>query len=106
MGLFRLDISDMAPVKKSFKVPAGQKGKKKKVVLKYTIDCTHPVEDGIMDVASFEKFLHERIKINGRTGNLNSSGVTIEKQKSKLLVTAEIQFSKRQVPEILDQKVP
>ena len=32
---------------------AGGKGKKKKVTLKFTIDCTHPVEDGIMDSASF-----------------------------------------------------
>jgi hypothetical protein len=27
--------------------------KKKKSTLKYTIDCTHPVEDGIMDPANF-----------------------------------------------------
>ena len=29
------------------------KGKKKKTTLRYQIDCTHPVEDGIMDVANF-----------------------------------------------------
>lgn len=28
-------------------------GKKKKQVLKFTLDCTHPVEDGIMDAANF-----------------------------------------------------
>jgi Ribosomal L22e protein family len=27
--------------------------KKKKSTQKYTIDCTHPVEDGIMDPANF-----------------------------------------------------
>jgi Ribosomal L22e protein family len=27
--------------------------KKKKTTLKYTIDCTHPVEDGIMDPSNF-----------------------------------------------------
>ena len=27
--------------------------KKKKISLKFTVDCTHPVEDNIMDVASF-----------------------------------------------------
>lgn len=27
--------------------------KKKKINLKFTVDCTHPVEDNIMDVASF-----------------------------------------------------
>nr|XP_059869371.1 large ribosomal subunit protein eL22 isoform X3 [Delphinus delphis] len=39
----------MAPVKKL--VVKG--GKKKKQVLKFTLDCTHPVEDGIMDAANF-----------------------------------------------------
>lgn len=28
-------------------------GKKKKQVQKFTLDCTHPVEDGIMDAANF-----------------------------------------------------
>lgn len=45
-------------------------GKKKKQVLKFTLDCTHPVEDGIMDAANFEQFLQERIKVNGKAGNL------------------------------------
>lgn len=30
-----------------------QGGKKKKQILKFTLDCTHPVEDGIMDAANF-----------------------------------------------------
>ena len=34
------------------KVVAG-KGKKKRTTLRYIVDCTHPVEDGIMDVANF-----------------------------------------------------
>lgn len=28
-------------------------GKRKKQILKFTLDCTHPVEDGIMDAANF-----------------------------------------------------
>lgn len=36
--------------------PQTGKGKKKKITLKYSIDCTHPVEDGIMDVANFVSF--------------------------------------------------
>lgn len=31
----------------------GKGQKKKKISLKFTVDCTHPVEDNIMDVASF-----------------------------------------------------
>jgi len=78
------------------KAGAGGGGaKKKKVTVKYTVDCTHPVEDGIMDCTNFEKFLKERIKVNGKTGNLGSA-VTIEKLgKSKIAVNSDIAFSKR-----------
>ncbi|KAJ8794827.1 hypothetical protein J1605_018820 [Eschrichtius robustus] len=81
----------MAPVKKL--VVKG--GIKKKQVLKFTLDCTHPVEDGIMDAANFEQFLQERIKVNGKAGNLGGGVVTIERSKSKITVTSEVPFSKR-----------
>ncbi|XP_034725485.1 60S ribosomal protein L22 [Etheostoma cragini] len=48
----------MAPIKKQ--VVRKQGGKRKKQILKFTLDCTHPVEDGIMDAANFEQFLQER----------------------------------------------
>nr|ACD65172.1 putative 60S ribosomal protein RPL22 [Phoronis muelleri] len=85
----------MAPkvVKRAAPKPSG-KGKKKKIAIKYSIDCTHPVEDGIMDCASFETFLKERIKVAGKTGNLGND-VKVERQKSKVIVTCEIKFSKR-----------
>ncbi|CAM4731956.1 unnamed protein product [Leuciscus chuanchicus] len=70
-------------------------GKKKKQVLKFTLDCTHPVEDGIMDAANFEQFLQERIKVNGKAGNLGGGVVSIERSKSKITVTSEVPFSKR-----------
>merc|ERR1712141_487725 len=85
----------MAPAKKPVKnTPKGSKGKKKKTILKFTVDCTLPVEDGIMDCANFEKFLQERIKVNGKTNNFQSN-VAIEKQKSKLILTSDVPFSKR-----------
>ncbi|OCT90119.1 hypothetical protein XELAEV_18018736mg [Xenopus laevis] len=59
-----------APVKKT--VTKGNK--KKKQLLKFTLDCTHPVEDRIMDAANFEQFLHYRIKVNGKVGNLGGGG--------------------------------
>ncbi|XP_071454274.1 large ribosomal subunit protein eL22-like isoform X1 [Hetaerina americana] len=81
--------------KKNAKVHIRGKGqKKKKVQHKFTVDCSHPVEDNIMDVSNFEKYLQERIKVNGKTGNLGNS-VTLERNKSKVTVNAEIQFSKR-----------
>ena len=70
-------------------------GKKKEQVLKFTLDCTHPVEDGIMGAANFELFLQERIKVNGKAGNLGGGVVTIERSKSKITVTSEVPFSKR-----------
>ena len=85
----------MAPVKKL----VAKGGKKKKQVLKFTLDCTHPVEDGIMDAANFEQFLQERIKVNGKAGNLGGGVVTIERSKSKITVTSEVPFSKRYLNE-------
>uniref|UniRef100_A0A8C5KYK8 Large ribosomal subunit protein eL22 n=1 Tax=Jaculus jaculus TaxID=51337 RepID=A0A8C5KYK8_JACJA len=69
--------------------------KKKNQVLKFTLDCTHPVEDGIMDAANFEQFLQERIKVNVKAGNIGGGVVTIERSKSKTTVTSEVPFSKR-----------
>merc|ERR1712043_84184 len=61
---------------------------------KYTVDCTHPVEDGILDCASFEKFLHDRIKVEGKTGNLGTN-VRIGREKSKVAIESAVPFSKR-----------
>lgn len=46
------------------------KGVKNKTTTTFTIDCTKPVEDKIMDIAQFEKFLLDRIKVDGKTGML------------------------------------
>uniref|UniRef100_A0AAV2M714 Large ribosomal subunit protein eL22 n=1 Tax=Knipowitschia caucasica TaxID=637954 RepID=A0AAV2M714_KNICA len=72
----------MAPTLKKPVVRKG--GKRKKQLLKFTLDCTHPVEDGIMDAANFEQFLQERIKVNGKAGNLGGGVVSIERSKSKI----------------------
>merc|ERR1719168_297227 len=82
------------PVKRSGKPMSGKGGKKKKIALRFTVDCTHPVEDGIMDVTNFEKYLMERIKVEGKTGNFGTS-VALERQKNKINLTSEIPFSKR-----------
>ncbi|CAL1536637.1 unnamed protein product [Lymnaea stagnalis] len=81
-------------VKRPGKVQSGKGGKKKKTTLKYTIDCTHPVEDGIMDAGNFEKYLIERIKVEGKTGNFGNN-VSLELSKNKITLTSEIPFSKR-----------
>merc|ERR1712063_111191 len=66
----------------------------KKNQIKLFIDCTHPVEDGIMNCADFEKYLQERIKIGGKTSNFGKE-FTMERQKTKIAFTSDIPFSKR-----------
>ncbi|CAM8960076.1 unnamed protein product [Rhodiola kirilowii] len=72
---------------------AATKGGKKKAVT-YVIDCAKPVEDKIMDIASLEKFLQERIKVGGKPGALGD-GITVTREKNKITVTADSTFSKR-----------
>lgn len=43
-----------------------------------------------------EQFLKEKVKVNGKTGNLGNT-VHIERLKNKITVTSEKQFSKRLV---------
>lgn len=74
---------------------AAAKGGKKKGV-SFVIDCTKPVEDKIMEIASLEKFLQERIKVGGKAGALGDS-VTVTRDKSKITVTADSTFSKRSI---------
>merc|ERR1712135_256706 len=69
-------------------------GKAKKVSHAFTIDCTHPVEDGIMQIGKFEEFLKGAVKVEGKTGNLGKN-VAISSTKTKIQVNADIDFSKK-----------
>merc|ERR1711935_228936 len=80
-------LSTTAPVKKTGK-------KAKKVSHAFTIDCTHPVEDGIMQIGEFEDFLKARVKVEGKPGNIGKN-VVISSSKTKINVNAGIDFSKR-----------
>merc|ERR1719228_1045039 len=81
-------------VKRPGKILSGKGGKKKKTTLRFIIDCTHPVEDGIMDVTNFENYLLARIKVEGKTGNFGTV-VTLKREKNSIILTSEIPFSKR-----------
>uniref|UniRef100_A0A8C6DVK4 Large ribosomal subunit protein eL22 n=1 Tax=Moschus moschiferus TaxID=68415 RepID=A0A8C6DVK4_MOSMO len=48
-----------------------------------------------MDAVSFQQFLQERIKVNGKPGNLNGDAITIERSKREITVTSEVTFFKR-----------
>ncbi|KAL6217221.1 hypothetical protein ACLB2K_010438 [Fragaria x ananassa] len=71
---------------------SGAKGKNKGA--SFVIDCGKPVEDKIMDIASLEKFLQERIKVGGKAGALGDS-VSVTREKNKITVTSDSTFSKR-----------
>mmetsp|Transcript_46517 Transcript_46517/g.86974 ORF Transcript_46517/g.86974 Transcript_46517/m.86974 type:complete len:124 (-) Transcript_46517:55-426(-) len=73
---------------------AAPKGQAKPAALKFTINCQQPVDDKIIDLGDFEKFLVDRIKVEGKTGNLGDK-VSVSREKSKIHVTAEAPFSKR-----------
>jgi large subunit ribosomal protein L22e len=50
-------------------VTVGKKPKaaaKKAKALTFTIDCSKPVDDKIMEISSFEKFLEQKIKVRAR----------------------------------------
>ncbi|KAJ3106053.1 hypothetical protein HDU97_007056 [Phlyctochytrium planicorne] len=60
--------------------------KAKAVPVKFTIDCSGPAGDNIFDTAVFEKFLHDRIKVAGRTNNLGDA-VAISRNGGTITVT-------------------
>ena len=66
-SLFSYDFFTVISEKKKSK----KKQSRKKIQLKFTVDCTHPVEDGIMDAATFVSVLHsalERISYDCENG--------------------------------------
>lgn len=76
------------------------KGKStKKSTVKFVLDCAAPVDDKVLDIASFEKYLNERIKVEGKTGNLAQSNVVITRDRTKITVASpsDLGFSKRQL---------
>ena len=76
---------------------AKQGGTKKgaKQSKKYLINASQPVNDKIFDLAAFEKFLHDRIKVEGRTGNLGDNIVISQQGEGKIEVVAHQDFSGR-----------
>merc|ERR1712224_989012 len=76
-------------------IMGGKKGDSKgKKFMKFAIDFSVPLEDGLFDGGTFERFLMERIKVDGKTGQLGDK-VQLAREKSKIFVTAELPFSKR-----------
>ncbi|KAF1355758.1 60S ribosomal protein L22 [Lizonia empirigonia] len=69
--------------------------KAQKVTKKFIINCSQPVNDKIFDIQAFEKFLHDRIKVEGRTGNLGEVIQISQQGDGKIEVIAHQEFSGR-----------
>merc|ERR1712187_25575 len=69
--------------------------KAQKVTQKYVINASQPASDKIFDVSAFEKFLHDRIKVEGRVGNLGDKINISQSGDGKVEVVAHIPFSGR-----------
>ncbi|CAD7676504.1 unnamed protein product [Nyctereutes procyonoides] len=67
--------------------------KPKKSTLKFNLDLTHPVEDGVFDSGNFEQFLLEKFKVNGKTGNLGNV-VHVECFRNKITVLTKKHLKK------------
>ncbi|KAK4538389.1 hypothetical protein CDCA_CDCA17G4414 [Cyanidium caldarium] len=68
---------------------------KKVTPKRYVIDCSIPVQDNILDTAPLQKYLQDRIKVNGKTGQLGDVVVVAREGAARIVVTANIEFSKR-----------
>lgn len=72
----------------------GSGQKKAKKTLTFHIDCSRPVEDSIMEIAAFEKFLMDKIKVEGKAG---TSCVEFE----RCLLSASTMFYGGHVPDVV-----
>ncbi|CAB4401745.1 ribosomal protein L22e [Rhizophagus irregularis] len=80
-------ITKGGSAKTSKKVPQKQK---------YIIDASGPSRDKIFDSAAFEKFLHDKVKINGRPGQLGDIVTISRSDDHKITITTSTHvFSKR-----------
>ena len=63
--------------------------------MQFIINASQPASDKIFDVSAFEKFLHDRIKVEGRTGNLGDVVQISQVGDGKVEVVAHQEFSGR-----------
>ena len=79
---------------KAVQKKGGKAVKGKKTSTKYVINCSLPIEDNVIILNDFTDFLGQKIKVEGKTGNL-ANAVTISKDKNNVVVETKIDFSKR-----------
>lgn len=62
---------------------------------KFVINASQPASDKIFDVSAFEKFLNERIKVEGRVGNLGDTIQISQQGDGKIEIIAHNELSGR-----------
>ncbi|KAJ9156687.1 hypothetical protein NKR23_g1007 [Pleurostoma richardsiae] len=75
--------------------PHTKKAGTKKVTKKFVINASQPASDKIFDVSAFEKFLNEKIKVDGRVGNLGDTIVISQQGDGKVEIIAHNELSGR-----------
>lgn len=75
-------------------LPSHKINKAKTASLKFSIDCSQPVEDKVILTSDFEDFLRKKIKVGGKVGNLGEN-ITVNSEGSKIVVTSNVPFAKR-----------
>jgi len=61
----------------------------------FVINASQPAGDKIFDVSAFEKFLNEKIKVEGRVGNLGDTIVISQTSDGKIEIVAHNELSGR-----------
>ncbi|KAI6005256.1 ribosomal protein L22e [Pisolithus orientalis] len=62
---------------------------------KFVIDYSRPAAQGVFDGADFEKYLHDRIKVENKAGQLGDKVKIARDSSNKITISANIPFSKR-----------
>ena len=71
--------------------------KRKQKTVRFTLDCSIPVGDDVLNTEAFKKFLNDRIKVDKKRGNLAAGGVVLSDDGQNVTVEAKAPFSKRQL---------
>ncbi|KAG6359614.1 60S ribosomal protein L22 [Diaporthe eres] len=75
--------------------PQTKKGRSSKTTKKFIINASQPASDKIFDVSAFEKFLNEKIKVEGRVGNLGETIQISQVGDGKIEIIAHNELSGR-----------
>lgn len=80
----RVHLAAEAEAKHSYKMPGvvAKKAAPKRKPLSFSVDCSKPVDDRIMNISEFEKFLTENIKVSGKKGAI-APHLSIDRSRSK-----------------------